>query len=58
MCWIDVQDEAVREELHARIDTDPAAFRGLGTQANRWAEVVVAVGAFGAGLLVGLLWGA
>ena len=45
--WIDIQDEAVREELHARIDTDPAAFRGLGTRANRWPEVVVAVGAFG-----------
>ncbi len=57
MCWIQIPDKAVRDEVLARIESDAAAIHvhRCRCQANGWWLAALAA-AFIAGVLVGRFW--
>ena len=56
MCWIEVPNRLIGEEVQARLDADPRAVAITTADRSVARGVVSFLVAFGAGVLAGLLW--
>ena len=56
MCWIEVPNRVIREEVQSRIDSDPRAIVITAADRSVVRGLISFVIAFGTGVLAGLLW--